>query len=218
MTTEYEHGELARSITVRAFYVRDESSFLIDESGNSFQAIGIANLESNKSFEIDNVVIERRNNFSFSYTILATKSTHVTKLKRNIKVQFKKKFQKFSDAQPNKITNLKCILMKQNGVNLTLFDGQMFRIKLKEEITFNSDKLEILFVKKSNKYKFAWETDLTVFIEANGKDPEWNDIQLPEVNVHDNPNDIPMDQIGKWPAMLTTVNLSLLIISKGKLD
>ena len=206
MTTEYEHGELLKSITVRAFYVRDETSFLIDETGNSFQAIDIDNLESNKSFEIKNVVIEKRNNFSFNYSMIGTRLTQIIKLKRNIKVQFKKKFEKFSEAKPNKVTNLKCILMKQDGVNLTLFDGQMFRMKLKQELTFNSDKLEILFVKKSNGYKFAWETDLTSFIEANDKDPDWNDIELPEVNVHDNPNDIPIDQIGKWLAMLTTVS------------
>ena len=206
MGTEYEHGELLTSINVRAFYVRNDWSYLEDDKGNSFQAIDFHDLEGNKSFELQNIVIEKRNNFSFKYTLLATKATRVIKLKRNLKVQFKKKFQKFSEAQPNKITNLKCMIMKQEGINLTLFDGQMFRMKLKEEITFNSDKLEILFVKKSNAYKYVWETDLTTFIEANEKDPEWNDIQIPEVNMHRNPEDIPMDHIGKWAAMLTTVN------------
>ena len=166
---QYEHGQLVKSITVKVFYAKERQSFLMDENKSCFQGLNLEKLEGNKSFELKSVIIERRNNFCFNYTILPTKESHVIKLKRNIKVQFRKEFQKLKDAQDGKITNLKCILVNRDGPTLKLFDGQFFKMKMKEPVEFQSDKLEILFVKKSTGYNYIWETDLTTIIEGNSK-------------------------------------------------
>lgn len=202
---QFEHGQLVKSITVKTFYAREKQSFSMDENNNCFQGLNLDQLEPNKSFNLQNVIIERRNNFCFQYTIVPTKQTQVTKLKRNIKVQFKKSFQKFKDAEDGKITNLKCIIASKNGPTLKLFDGQFFKLKMKEPIEFENDKLELLFVKKSTGYNYIWETDLTTIIEGNNKDSEWDDIGVPEIKIHKNPNDMELKEVGRWIAMLTAV-------------
>ena len=78
-------------------------------------------------------------------------------------------------------------------------------MKLKQLIEFNSDKLELSFVKKSFGYNHVWETQLTTLIEGAEKDPEWDKLTVPEVKLYKDPNNIPMNHIGKWHAMLTTV-------------
>ena len=202
--TEYQHGELISSLTVKTFYLGQSQSFLIDDHGNHFQGIDIPDLEENKSFELNHVIIERRPNFSFKYAIICTKQTRVNKLKKNLKKQFKKDFQSFKEAKEGAITNLKCMIIEKDGINLKLFDGKTFRMKLKKPINFSTDKLEILFVKKSYGYNYVWETDLTKFINANENDPQWKCVEVPEVKAFKDPNDIPMNEVGQWCAMLTT--------------
>lgn len=203
--TDYEHGQLINSIVVKAFFVRNNQAFVIDEKGNSIQTVDIQNLESNKSFELKKVIIEKRSSFAFNYAILSTAKTQVIQLKRNIKKQFKKKFQKFNDAKSGTITNLKCVITGRDGDELRLFDGEFFKMKLKNPIEFQSDKLELLFVKKSFGYNYVWETHLTTIIEGADKDPDWDELSIPEVELQKNPNEIPMNHVGKWCAMLTTV-------------
>lgn len=202
---QFEHGQLVKTITVKAFYARKNESFLMDENDNRFQGLHLEKLEANKSFQLQNIIIERRNNFCFQYTIVPTKETQIIKLKRNIKVQFKKEFQKFKDAEEGKITNLKCIIVNKDGPTLKLFDGQFFRMKMKDPIEFENDKLEVLFVKKSSGYNYIWETELTTIIEGNNKDSSWDDIGVPEIKIHKNPNDMEFKEVGRWIAMLTAV-------------
>ena len=201
---EYQHGALLESIIVKAFYVKETHSFVIDEQGNHIQTIGIQNLECNKTFKLTKAIVEKRNNFCFKYTLLPTKATEVHKQKRNIKNQFKKEFQKFNDAKPGKVTNLKCMIVSKEGDTLKLYDGHFFKMKLKEPFEFANDKLEILFVKKSFGYNFVWETELTTIIETNDKDYKWDDLIIPEVRLHEDPNDIPLNEVGNWCGMLTT--------------
>ena len=136
----YDHGELLQSIIVKAFYVKGTQCFVKDEGDNQIQTIGIENLECNKTFKLTNVIVEKRSNFCFQYTLLPTKSTQVQKQKRNIKNQFKKEFQKFSDAKPGKVTNLKCMIVSKENDTLKLYDGQFFKMKLKEATEFANDK------------------------------------------------------------------------------
>ena len=201
---EYQHGELIPSITVKTFYVKNEQSFVVDEADNHIQTIGIENLENNKTFKLTYVVLEKRNNFCFKYTMLPTKATQVNKQKRNIKNQFKPKFQKFSDAKPGRVTNLKCMIVSKEQDTLKLYDGHHFKMKLKQPIEFENDKLEILFVKKSYGYNFVWETELTQITETNDKNYNWDDLIIPEVKLHEDPNEFPLNETGKWSAMLTT--------------
>ena len=177
----------------------------MDQNNNCFQALNLDKLEANKSFDLRNIIIERRNSFCFQYAIVETKSTLVTKLKRNIKIQFKKQFQKFKDAEEGKIANLKCIIVSKDGPVLKLFDGQFFKMKMNDPIEFENNKLELLFVKKSSGFNYVWETDLTTIIEGTEKDPDWNDIGKPEINVHNDPNEMKLKEVGRWIAMLTAV-------------
>ena len=201
---EFEHGQLLKSIIVKVFHIKGSESFLFDDHGNCFQGIDIQDLEENKSFELRNVIIERRNNFSYKYALISTKNTKVVKAKKNLKKQFKKEFQTFKEAEAGKVTNLKCMIIEQEGINLKLFDGKTFRMKLKNPIEFATDKLEIFFVKKSDGYNYVWETELTKFVDGNENDPQWKCVEIPEIKCVQDPNDIPMDETGRWCAMLTT--------------
>ena len=201
---EYQHGELVQSITVKAIYVKETHSFVIDEQDHQIQTIGIENLETNKTFKVTNVIMEKRNNFCFKYTMLPTKATQVNKQKRNIKNQFNKEFEKFADAKPGKVTNLKCMIVSKEDDTLKLYDGHFFKMKVKDPKDFTNDKLEILFVKKSFGYDFVWQTELTTITETNDKDYNWNDLIIPEVKLHQDPNEIGLNEVGKWRAMLTT--------------
>ena len=202
--TGYEHGELLQSITVKAIYVRPNQCLVIDEQDNYILTVGMEDLESNKTFKLTNVIVEKRNNFCFKYALIPTKGTQTQKQKRNIKNQFKKEFQKFSEAKPGKVTNLKCMIVSKENDTLKLYDGQFFKMKLNEPIEFASDKLEMLFVKKSFAYNFVWETELTSLIETKDKDYNWDDLIIPEVKLHEDPNEIALNETGKWAAMLTT--------------
>ena len=205
MSKDYEHGELLKSISVKAFIVKETESLVADKLGKLIQLMDIEGLEENESFELKNVIIEKRNNFSFQFAIIPTKLTEVNKLKRNLKKQFKKEFEKFTDAKPGKVTNLKCIISNKEDNTLKLFDGSFFRMKLTQPINFTSDKIELLFVKKSFSYNYVWETGLTTIVDASEKDSELKNLTVPEIQLHKNPDELSENQVGKWNAMLTTV-------------
>ena len=205
VNAQFEHGQLIESITLKAIFVTENESFLIDDQCTGFQMNESEGLEPNKTFEIKNVVIEKRNNFAFSFSLVHTKETKITKSKRNSKKQYSKTFEKFDQATPGKTTHLKCIIVEEEDLNLKLFDGSFFRMKLKKPLTFESNRVEMLFVKKSYTYKYAWETGLTQFFEGDEKDQFWKNLEVPQVELYDNVEEIPIDRIGKWSAMLTTV-------------
>lgn len=203
--TEYEHGQLLDSITLKAIYVREKESLLMSEDMKLFQGKNVTNLEPNKTFELKNIIIEKRSNFCFDYAIIVTKETKVVKAKKNIKKQFKPNHQKFSDVKGGRMTNLKCMIIDRKDLELQLFDGSFFKMRLKDPMDFTSDKLNLLFVKKSVGYNYVWETNLTTISEADPKDTFWNNLVVPEVKIHSNPENIPINHIGKWCGMLTTV-------------
>ena len=205
---QYEHGELLKSIVVKVLFLAEKQAFLIDDQGDTFQSVDIDDLEVNKTFEITNVVIEKRNNFAYKFCLFETKETKVTKLKKNLKKQYKKTFELFQEAQPGKVTNLKCMIVarEDDGKTLKLFDGTFFKLKFRDELgaQFNSNKLEIMFVRKSNAYNFIWKTGLTQINEADQSDEYWDDVKVPTIENFENPEEIPDNQVGKWIAMLTT--------------
>ena len=204
VNVQFEHGQLIESITLKAIFVTEAESFLIDDHCNGFQMNSSQDLEPNKTFQITNVVLEKRNNFAFNFSLVPTKETKISRAKKNLKKQYCKTFEKFLDAKSGKITHLKCLILQEEDLNLRLFDGTFFRMKLKKPLNFESNRLEMFFVKKSNSYKYVWETGLTQFAEGEEKDPFWKNLQVPEVEMYEDVEDIPVDQIGKWSAMLTT--------------
>ena len=205
ITHEYDHGQLVDSITLKAVFVTESESFLIDDEGNGYQTNLVEGLEQNKTFEITNIVLEKRNSFSFKFSLVQTKQTKITKLKKGLKKQYAKNFEKFEDAKGGKVTNLKCIIVEEQDSSLRLFDGTFFRMNLKKPLNFETNKLEMLFVKKSYSYKYAWETNLTQILEGDGTDPFWENLHVPEVEMYEDPEKIPEERIGKWVAMLTTI-------------
>ena len=203
--TDYEHGELLNSITLKAIYVQEKESLLMNEDTKMFQGKNFINLESNKTFDLENVIVEKRTNFCFDYAIIPTKQTKVTKSKKNIKKQYKPIYQRFADVQQGRISNLQCLIINKKDLELQLFDGSFFKMRLKEQMNFAGDKLNILFAKKSTGYNYVWPTNLTIITEVADKDPFWSNLTIPEVKMHNNPENIPLNCIGKWCGMLTTV-------------
>ena len=104
------------------------------------------------------------------------------------------------------MTNLQCMVIKRNDLELQLFDGSFFKMRLKHQIDFASDKLNLLFVKKSTGYNFVWPTNLTTILEADENDSLWSNLTVPEIKLHENPENIPVNYIEKWSGMLTTVS------------
>ena len=200
---DFQHGQLIDSMILKVIFLKGKQAILIDDK-NTFQSVDIRTLEMNKTFELKNVVIEKKNNFSFNYSLHETKETKVIKSRKNLKHQFIKSFESFGQAKPGKVTNLKCLIIEQQELDLKLFDGNLFKLKLRKDLDIQSKKLEILFVKKSHSHNFVWETELTQFEAGNENDPFWKTLHVPQIEVHSNPEDIKKDAVGKWSAMLTT--------------
>ena len=204
--TNYEHGELLTSIILKAIYVKEKESFLMSDCTKLFQGKNLPNLEPGKTVELQNVIVEKRTNFCYDYAIISTKQTKVSKARKNIKKQFKPSYEKFSNVKEGRMTNVQALITKKNDLELQLFDGSFFKIRLKDPMTFTSDKLNLLFVKKSTGYNYVWPTNLTTIFEADENDSSWSDVTLPEIKLHENPENIPINYIGKWCGMLTTVS------------
>ena len=204
---QYEHGDLVPSLLLKPLIVNHDRSFLVDDFDNTFEGVGLEGLEENKTVEVRNVVIEKRNSFSYSYGVVSTKETTIAKSKKQIKKSFKMEFEKFDQAKAGKVTNVKCLIVKKSDAELKLYDGSFFRMKLFKPLNLDheTDKIEISFVKKSSPYNFIWKTRLTQIIAANEKEEFWQKISIPETKLFKKANDIPIHHTGKWVGMLTTV-------------